>query len=205
MNVLIVVDIQNDFLPGGSLAVKDGNGIIPLVNKLIDHFSYVMATRDWHPTGHGSFASSYPGKKPGEKIDLNGLPQILWPDHCVQHTRGAEFSAQLDSKKFKKIFTKGTDPAIDSYSGFYDNGHRKSTGLSACLKNLKAGEVTIVGLATDYCVKFTALDAVAEGFKTTLVPDATRAVNLQPDDFDKAVREMADAGVIITGSVGILS
>jgi nicotinamidase/pyrazinamidase len=204
MKALIVVDVQYDFLPGGALAVPGGDEILPVVNKLIDHFDFVVATKDWHPKDHGSFASNHEGKNPGDVIDLNGLDQILWPEHCVQGSQGAEFSNQLTTSRFNKIFVKGTDSQIDSYSGFYDNGHRKSTGLASYLKGNRIEEVFVVGLAGDYCVKFTALDAVKEGFGTFLVKDGTRPVNLQPDDFDKAVNEMKENGVIITESKDII-
>ena len=205
MNVLILVDIQNDFLPGGALAVPEGDRIIPLVNSLSTKFNRIVATRDWHPADHGSFAASHPGKSPGEKTDLNGLEQVLWPVHCVQQTKGAEFSDQLKVSGIEKVFVKGTDKNIDSYSGFYDNGHRKSTGLAEYLRLTGTDEVTIVGLATDYCVKFTALDAVKEGFRTTVIEDATRAVNLQENDFEKSIGEMKAAGVNIISSGKILS
>ncbi len=205
MNVLIVVDIQNDFLPGGALAVPEGDRIIPVVNRLMNRFDLVIATQDWHPPHHGSFASSHPGKNPGEVVDLKGLPQVLWPDHCVQHSTGASFSTSLNTNKFEKIFTKGTEIDIDSYSGFFDNGHRKSTGLAEYLKEMKINRITVVGLATDYCVKFTALDAVTEGFETRVISDATRAVNLRAGDFDNAIREMKEAGVKILTSDKILT
>jgi len=192
---LLVVDVQYDFLQGGALEVPMGDEIIPIVNKLIDKFDFVVATKDWHPLDHGSFAANHEGKKPGDIINLEGLQQILWPVHCVQNTHGAALSDQLKSNKFRKIFIKGSDPKIDSYSGFYDNGHRKSTGLADYLKENKVEEVYVTGLAADYCVKFTALDAVKEEFTTFLIQDATRAVNLQPDDFIKAIDDMRAAGV----------
>lgn len=192
---LIVVDIQNDFLAGGALAVSRGNEIIPFVNSLMEKYDLVVATQDWHPADHGSFAANHAGKKPGEIIDLHGLQQILWPVHCVQDSRGAEFAAALHSHRFHQVFRKGTDPAIDSYSGFYDNGHRKSTGLGDYLKREGVKKVTVVGLAADYCVKFTALDALKEGLEVELPAEGTRAVNLQPGDFERAIKEMAEAGV----------
>jgi nicotinamidase/pyrazinamidase len=195
MEALIIVDIQNDFLPGGALEVPGGNEIIPLVNSLQPKFDLIVATQDWHPAGHGSFASSHKGKKPGDSFLLNGLDQILWPDHCVQGSGGAEFSKDLDVSRIDKIIQKGTDPGIDSYSGFFDNGKKKDTGLDKYLKGRGVEKVFIVGLATDYCVKFTALDAVSSGYKTTVISDATRAVNLQPGDFEKAVKEMRNAGI----------
>lgn len=200
---MIVVDVQYDFLPGGALEVPEGDKILPVVNKLIDQFDFVVATKDWHPEDHGSFAANHEGKEPGEVIDLDGLDQILWPVHCVQGTRGAEFSDQLDTSQFKKVFVKGTDSSIDSYSGLYDNGHRKSTGLSEYLKENEVDVVYIVGLAADYCVKYTVLDAIRDGFDTYLVTDGTRAVNMKPDDFDKALAEMKEKGAVLIESKDI--
>ncbi len=198
MHALILVDIQNDFLPGGSLEVKDGDQIIPFVNSIMDNFDLVVATLDWHPKDHGSFASNHSGKEIGEVIKLDGLDQILWPDHCIQHTKGAEFSPGLDLYRLQKIFHKGRDAHIDSYSGLYDNGHRKSTGLGEYLLSQQVDEVTCVGLAADYCLKFTALDAVNEfGFKTWVLKEGTRAVNMNPGDFERAIVEMEKSGVKI--------
>ena len=182
MKALILVDIQNDFLPGGALAVPDGDKVIPVANALQGVFPLVVATKDWHPAHHGSFAESHLGTKVFEQIELNGLPQTLWPVHCVQNTPGAELAAALNRERIAEVFPKGTDAGIDSYSGFFDNGHRKSTGLGEWLKAKGVTEVFVCGLATDYCVKFTALDAAQMGFKTHLVEDASRGVNLRPDD-----------------------
>ncbi len=203
MKALIVVDIQNDFLPGGALAVNEGDEIIPVVNDLMKKFELVVATQDWHPAGHGSFASNHEGKKPGDIIELNGLQQILWPDHCVQHTHGAEFGAGLNTCYFQKVIQKGTDPMIDSYSGFFDNGKKKETGLDECLRSNNVDEVYIVGLATDYCVKYTALDAVNLGYATSVIANATRAVNLEDGDFYKALHEMKDKGIHIIQSAEV--
>ena len=136
MNALILVDIQNDFVPGGALAVPEDDAVIPIANRLQENrrFDLIVATQDWHPADHGSFAANHPGRKVGEMIDLHGLPQILWPVHCVQETRGAAFADGLATMKIEKVFTKGTDPAIDSYSGFFDNGHRRSTGMGEYLR-----------------------------------------------------------------------
>jgi nicotinamidase/pyrazinamidase len=194
MKALILVDIQNDFIKDGALAVPEGETIIPLVNDLQKGFDLIIATQDWHPRSHGSFADNHEGTNPGQVIDLNGLPQVLWPVHCVQDSSGAEFAPGLDMDKVDKVFVKGTDVGIDSYSGFYDNGHRKSTGLADYLKDKGVKEVYVVGLAADYCVKFTVLDALKEGFKTYLYTNATKGVNLQPDDTDKAFQEMEAAG-----------
>jgi nicotinamidase/pyrazinamidase len=204
MRALILVDIQNDFLPGGALAVPEGDAVIPIANKLQTLFPLVVATQDWHPANHRSFAANHPGKKVFEQIDLNGLPQIVWLIHCVQGTAGAELAPGLQRDHIARVFTKGTDPGIDSYSGFYDNGHRKATGLGDWLKGKGVTEVFVCGLATDYCVKFTALDAVNLGFKTHLVEDACRGVNLRPSDVKTSIEEMRRAGVAVVQSPDIL-
>ena len=204
MDALLVVDIQNDFLPGGALQVEGGDHIVPLVNELMNKFDLVLATKDWHPANHKSFASNHEGKNTGDRIMLHGLEQVLWPDHCVQGTIGAEFSLKLDHAKIDRVFYKGEDPEIDSYSGFFDNGHLKSTGLGDYLHREKINSLYIVGLATDFCVKATALDAVNEGFEARVVADATKAVNLNPGDYEKAIKDMEHAGVIIIGSRDIL-
>ncbi|MEO0789251.1 MAG: bifunctional nicotinamidase/pyrazinamidase, partial [Bacteroidota bacterium] len=193
MKALILVDLQYDFLPIGLLPVPDGDAVIAPAVTLMDQFEIVVATQDWHPADHGSFAANHPWRKPGQVIDLNGLPQVLWPIHCVEGSFGAELVSQLDQDKITKIFQKGTDPGIDSYSGFYDNGHRKSTGLSEWLQKQGVKTVDIMGLAADYCVKFTALDALKEGFETYLITDATRGVNLNPGDTEQAFKEVAEA------------
>ncbi len=197
MTCLILVDIQNDFVPGGALPVKEGDQIVPIVNRLQSRFDLVVATQDWHPLNHGSFAANHPGKKPGDVIELDGLQQILWPVHCVQNTPGAALVPSLGASRVARIFQKGTDPEIDSYSGFFDNDHRKATGLGEWLKAKSVSEVYICGLATDYCVKFTALDAVQLGFKTHLIEDACRGVNLNPDDIKRAMEQMSTAGVLM--------
>lgn len=199
-SALIIVDVQNDFIPGGALAVKEGDQIVQIINSLQGKFQTVIATQDFHPADHGSFAANHPGKKPGEIIDLMGLNQILWPVHCVQGSTGTEFHEDLNRKDWTAIFQKGLNPDVDSYSGFYDNARRGDTGLGDFLKKKGIRKVFITGLALDYCVKFTALDAVSLGFETWLIADATRAVNLKPTDGDAAIREMALAGVKITNS-----
>jgi nicotinamidase/pyrazinamidase len=201
MNALILVDIQNDFIPGGALPVPEGDQIVPLVNQLQPCFDLIVATQDWHPSDHGSFAANHPGRKPGELIDLNGLPQILWPVHCVQGTPGADFAPGLQRNQWDRVFVKGTDPEIDSYSGFFDNGQRQSTGLGDYLRQKGAQDVYVAGLATDYCVKFTVLDALKLGFKTHLIEDACRGVNLQSEDVRDAIKAMKAAGAeIITAN-----
>lgn len=200
MRALVVVDIQNDFLPGGALAVKEGDKIIPLVNKLPPKFDIVVATQDWHPANHESFASNYSNGAIGDLVDLHGLPQVLWPDHCVQNTWGAEFAKALNISLIQQVFRKGTDSTVDSYSGFFDNGKKKDTGLSTYLQSRSVEQLFIVGLATDYCVKFTALDAVNLGFETTVIIDAVKAVNLHPEDQDNAIKTMRLAGIQIKQS-----
>jgi nicotinamidase/pyrazinamidase len=194
MKTLLVVDIQNDFLPGGALAVPDGGRVIPIINRLMNRFELVVATQDWHPPDHGSFAANHPEHQPGDIIDLNGIPQILWPVHCVQHSAGAAFSAQLRTDRFAKIFRKGIDPGIDSYSTFFDNARRRETGLADYLRQRDVREVFICGLATDYCVKFSVLDGQALGLRTHVIEDACRGVNLRPADSDNAIAEMRSAG-----------
>jgi len=200
MKALILVDIQNDFIPGGALPVHEGDQVVPIANKLIDKFDLIVATQDWHPSDHGSFAANHTGKNIGEIIELNGLQQILWPVHCVQESDGAHFHPQLMINKVHKIIPKGTNAEIDSYSGFNDNGHLKSTGLADYLKNKGVTDVYICGLATDYCVKFTAIDAVQENFKTYVIQDACRGVNLNPGDVQHAISEMKEAGCHIVES-----
>lgn len=204
MKALILVDIQNDFLPGGALAVPDGDAVIPVANQLLSAFPVVVATQDWHPANHGSFAASHPGKNAFEQTQLNGLPQTLWPIHCVQNTHGAALTSDLNKDGIAKVFQKGTDIGIDSYSGFFDNGHRKSTGLGDWLKEKGVTEIFVCGLATDYCVKFTALDAAQLGFKTNVIEDASRGVNLRPKDVKDAIAEMKRAGVNIVQSAELL-
>ncbi len=195
MEALLVVDVQNDFVPGGALAVPDGDAVAGCVNRLAARFDLVVATQDWHPHGHGSFASSHPGQSVGDRIELAGLEQILWPDHCVQGTRGAEFVAAFDTSAVDAVFRKGTHPDIDSYSAFFDNAHRKSTGLDGWLAEHGVDGVTIVGLATDYCVSFTAHDARGLGLRTRVVLEGCRGVELSPGDIVAAVDRMRHEGV----------
>ena len=190
---LLIIDIQNDFLPGGALAVPDGDQTIDVANRRMAQYDLVVATQDWHPAGHGSFASQH-GRAIGDQIDLNGIPQILWPDHCIQGTRGAEFAAELNVGGIDEIVQKGTDPAIDSYSGFFDNGHKKDTGLHALLQNNGVTAVDIVGLATDYCVRFSAIDAIDLGYVTRIITDGVRGVDLTPGDVDQALSELQSKG-----------
>ena len=200
MSALILVDLQNDFMPGGALAVPDGDAVVPVANRLAQSFNLVVATQDWHPPGHSSFASQHPGNSPGDTVELDGLRQELWPDHCVQGTSGAELHAGLDVRRITRIFQKGTDPRIDSYSTFFDNAHLKSTGLADYLKQKGVSEVYLMGLATDYCVKFSVLDAVELGFKANVIQDGCRGIDLQAGDVSKAIDEMKTAGVEIVSS-----
>jgi nicotinamidase/pyrazinamidase len=199
MKALILVDIQNDFLPGGTLPVANGDKIIPVVNKLQNLFELIVATQDWHPKDHKSFASNHVAKKPFDIIDLNGLKQTLWPDHCVQGSSGADFSSQLNMNKVEAIFRKGTNSEIDSYSAFYDNGHRKSTGLAGYLKERNVNEVFLTGLAGDICVYFTAMDSLEQGFKTVIIEDAVQP--LSKDEFIKTNQAFKNkSGLIIKSS-----
>jgi nicotinamidase/pyrazinamidase len=198
---LLLIDIQNDFVPGGALAVPNGHEVVAVANRLIDHFvrnnDLVIATQDWHPPNHVSFVSQNPGKRPGELIDLDGKPQVVWPVHCVQGTRGAEFVDGLNVAAIHRIVRKGSDARIDSYSGFFDNHRKKQTELADILRREKIDEIVILGLATDYCVKFTALDARRLGIPTTVILEGCRAINVLPDDERQAVEDMKQAGVTV--------
>ena len=191
MKSLLLIDVQNDFMPGGALAVPEGDQIVPIINKIQHKFDLVLATQDWHPAGHASFASTH-NKDLYELIDLNGIDQVMWPDHCVQGTTGADFHAELKLDKIEAIFRKGTNPEIDSYSGFYDNAHLKSTGLSGYLKEKGVTELYFAGLAGDFCVAFSVKDALAEGFTSFLIEDATRAIDAE--GFEKAKAEIVEKG-----------
>ena len=192
MNALIIVDVQNDFLPGGALAVEEGDAVIPVINRLQKNFDLVVATQDWHPADHKSFASQHPGKNPFEEINLNGLPQVLWPDHCVQESIGTAFSDQLDAQRIEAIFRKGMEKNIDSYSGFFDNGKKKATGMGAYLKGRGVSSIFVAGLAADYCVYFTALDGMEFGFQSTIITDATKAID--KNDFKNKLQEFTAKG-----------
>ena len=192
-----MVDLQNDFVPGGALSVPNGDQVIPIANKLQRDYSLVVATQDWHPPNHGSFAVNHEGKEPGDRILLDGIEQILWPLHCVQETPGADFVPALDRSRIDRVFQKGTDPRIDSYSALFDNAHRRSTGLAEYLQEQSVTDVYLLGLALDYCVKFSALDARRLGFNTYVILDACRGIALQPDDLEKALEEMRRAGAKI--------
>jgi nicotinamidase/pyrazinamidase len=193
MNALLIIDVQNDFIPGGSLEVPGGDEIIPVINDLMERFELLVATQDWHPKDHMSFASNHKGKSPFEEIVHQGLDQILWPDHCVQGTSGAAFHPALNANPIEAIFRKGMDRDIDSYSGFYDNGHKKSTGLAGYLNEKGSPVLYCCGLAADVCVYFTIKDALKEGFKVKLIADATRA--LDEEKFDEMTEELKGLGM----------
>jgi nicotinamidase/pyrazinamidase len=200
MNALILVDLQNDFLPGGALAVPHGDEVIPLADELQSRFDLVVATKDWHPSNHGSFASNHPGKKPGDRIILAGVKQILWPVHCVQNTHGAEFAPSFDTNRIAHVFHKGTDRNIDSYSTFFDNAHRRHTGLAHYLEERGIKNIYLMGLALDYCVKYSTLDARQLGLNTHVIIDGCRGIELEPGDIRRALEEMKHAGAILLKS-----
>lgn len=199
-SALILVDLQNDFLPGGALAVSGGDAVIAVASRLLPHFRLVAATQDWHPPDHLSFADNHTGKVPGETIDLDGMSQVLWPRHCVQRSPGAQLGSSLDASLIARVFPKGTNPRVDSYSGFFDNEYHQSTGLGDYLRLHGITDVYVMGLATDYCVKWTALDARKLGFNTFLVLDGCRGVNRCDGDVEAALDEMRTAGVVTVTS-----
>lgn len=202
---IIFVDLQNDFCEGGNLAVPEGDTVIPLANQLQDYFDLVIVTKDWHPKDHMSFASNHPGHHVGDVIPVHGINQVLWPDHCVQHTRGAELHPELKLHRIDHMIHKGIQKTIDSYSAFFDNEHLRSTELADYLKARDVHDIYLMGLATDYCVKYSCLDAVHSGFNTHLIIDGCRGVELNPGDIEKAVKEMVVAGVKIIASSEILA
>jgi nicotinamidase/pyrazinamidase len=204
MKALLVVDMQNDFMPGGALGVPGANEIVPLINRLMESFTLVVATQDWHPPDHTSFAPNHPGKKVGDIVMVKGIEQILWPVHCVRNTLGAELVEGLNKDPIASIFYKGTDRWIDSYSAFFDNARRKSTGLGDYLESRQVKEFTLVGVATDYCVLYSTIDALDLGFSVTVVQDACRGINLMPGDVDAAFGTMAEKGARIISSRELL-
>ncbi len=197
-DILIIVDIQNDFCPGGALPVPQGDQIVPAVNRLAAEFAHVVLTQDWHPRGHASFASSHPGKQPFDAIEVSYGEQILWPDHCVQGTRGAAFHPDLDVPHAELVLRKGFRIPIDSYSAFFENDRRTPTGLVAYLKERRFERITLCGLATDFCVFYSALDGRQAGFEVTVATDACRGIDMD-GSLARAVRSMNEAGVTILG------
>lgn len=200
---LLMVDLQNDFCRNGALSVPDGDAVIPTANQLQNHFDLIITSIDWHPQDHTSFAINHPGFAVGDIITLNGFQQVLWPAHCVQDTPGAQFHPDLKTDKIAKTFQKGVDKNIDSYSAFYDNAHQRSTGLDAFLKSEAITDLYILGLATDYCVKYSSLDAAKLGLNVFVIEDACRGVELNPGDIVGAFEEMRQAGVQIILSENI--
>lgn len=193
-DVLVIVDAQNDFCAGGALAVPQGEAIVPVVNRIAQHFGHVLATQDWHPPGHLSFASSHQGKKPFEQIEAAYGGQTLWPDHCIQGTRGADLHRGLELRRIELVIRKGFRPEIDSYSTFFENDRRTPTGLAGYLRERGFRRVFLVGLATDYCVHYSALDARRAGFDVVVIEDACRAIDLD-GSLARAFSEMNEAGV----------
>lgn len=194
MKALLIIDLQYDFLPGGSLAVPEGDQVISPINTIVDLFDCVVLTQDWHPSDHSSFASNNPGKKPYDVITMNYGEQVLWPDHCVQGTKGAEIHHELKTSKAQIIIRKGFRSKVDSYSAFYENDHKTATGLDGYLKVRKANELFLCGLAADFCVKWSALDAVQKGYKVHVISDAVKGIDID-SSVAEAIAEMKDAGV----------
>lgn len=201
------IDLQNDFMPGGALPVPKGDSILQLVNKLsqLPRYDFIVDTQDWHPADHCSFAANHVGKNVMDTIQTNGIKQVLWPIHCVQNTPGAEFHQQLDRSRVAHTVRKGDNPQLDSYSGFYDNGHHRSTGLTNYLRNNGVTDVDVVGLALDYCVLYTALDAIKDGFNTCVIEDACRAIANQPQDYQNTLNRLRSSGIQVLQSNQILS
>ncbi|WP_193179534.1 bifunctional nicotinamidase/pyrazinamidase [Nisaea sediminum] len=196
---LIVVDIQNDFCPGGALAVAGGDAVVPLANRLMETFDHVVLTQDWHPADHASFAANNPGGEPFSMIEMPYGPQVLWPTHCVQGTEGAAFHADLETDRATLVVRKGFHSHIDSYSAFLENDHKTSTGLAGALRDRGIGEIVLVGLATDFCVHYSAIDAVSLGFGATVLEDGCRAIDLE-GSLAAARAEMTERGVTLTTS-----
>ncbi|TXE05821.1 bifunctional nicotinamidase/pyrazinamidase [Gelidibacter salicanalis] len=201
MKTLLIIDVQNDFMPSGSLPVPDGDKIVPIINAMQPKFDLVVASQDWHPQDHISFASNHQGKAIFDEIELHGKPQTLWPDHCVQGTKGADFHPDLHTTQWEAIFRKGTDREIDSYSGFYDNGHLKSTGLAGYLREKGVSQLYLCGLAADICVYFSTHDAFKEGFACFFVEDASQPLDVE--GFITLKKKMDYLGIQIISSADI--
>ena len=193
MKALIIIDVQNDFLINGSLEVSRGNDVIEPINEIVKNYALVVATKDWHPSDHVSFVSNHPGKKIGDVVKVNNIDQILWPEHCVQESSGSDFPTALNFKAINKIIYKGTNSQIDSYSGFHDNSKIYFTGLSDYLKANKVTLIDYVGLVTEYCVKFTVIDSIEEGFKSRVILKGIKGINLK--ESNKALKEMKSKGI----------
>jgi len=199
MKTLLIIDVQNDFCPGGALAVPGGDTIIPVINSLIPGFNAVIQTQDWHPEGHHSFASSHEGKDPYDTVEMDYGDQVLWPDHCVQGTRGAEFHPDLNTTKTEVIIRKGFRKEIDSYSTFYENDQKTPTGLTGYLRERGISEIYVAGLATDFCVKWSVIDGLKEEFTVHVIEDAVNGIDMD-GSVEQAWEEMKDAGAEITSS-----
>jgi len=199
-SALIIIDLQNDFCPGGALVVPEGDGIIPLINKLSGKFKRVIATQDWHPTDHMSFAINHPGKKEFDVIDYNDMRQVLWPEHCVSGTKGAQFHSDLDINNVDLIIRKGRNPEIDSYSAFKENDKKTLTGLEGYLKNLGIKQTYLCGLALDYCVFYSAMDSIELGFETSVIIDGTKGIDSPQGNIDKSLAIMKEKGIKIIES-----
>ncbi len=204
MRTLLLVDLQNDFLPGGALPVQGGEAVIAVANKLQPFFDLVLAAQDWHPSNHTCFAANQPGKSPGDVVEMHGLPQTLWPIHCVESTKGAQFSPFLNRDKIAKVFHKGTDAGVDSYSAFFDNAHLRDTGLGKYFKRNQISEIYLMGLATEYCIQWSALDAISLGLSCCVITDGCRPINVNPEDEAKAYQKMTDAGVHLAKSEQVI-
>ncbi|MFB9057781.1 bifunctional nicotinamidase/pyrazinamidase [Mariniflexile ostreae] len=201
MKTLLIIDVQNDFMPGGTLAVPNADKIIPVINSIQPKFDLVVAAQDWHPKDHVSFASNHQNKIPFDEIEVHGKQQTLWPDHCVQGTEGAKFHAALLTQKWEAIFRKGTDKSMDSYSAFYDNGRLKSTGLIGYLKEKGTTQLFLCGLAADICVYFSIHDAFNEGFKCFFIEDASQPLDYE--QFNKQKKEMESLGIQVVSASNI--
>ncbi len=203
-DALLVIDMQKDFCSGGALPVENGDFIVPVINKLMQNFEIIIATQDWHPPDHKSFASMHQGNKPYDVIELHGNKQVLWPEHCVQGTPGAEFHKELDTKRFHAIFRKGMNFEVDSYSGFRDNSRETITGLDGYLKALGVKRTHLTGLATDYCVYYTAMDGLENGYEVAIVLDATSGIDVPPGSMEEKLSEFKTRGGKITRSTKYL-
>jgi len=199
MNTLLIIDVQNDFCPGGKLAVPDGDSVVPIINSLIPKFDAIIQTQDWHPRGHHSFASSHEGKEPYDTVEMDYGTQVLWPDHCVQGTHGSEFHPDLNTTKTEVIIRKGFRKEIDSYSTFYENDQKTPTGLTGYLRERGISEIYTAGLATDFCVKWSVIDGLKENFKVHIIEDAVKGIDID-GSVEQAWKEMKNAGAEITSS-----
>lgn len=204
MKTLIITDVQHDFMPGGALGIAGADAIVPIINQIIPQFDHIFATQDWHPPHHVSFASTH-HKKVGDIIKIGEMEQILWPDHCVQNSSGAHFAKGLHRDRMEAVFHKGVDPRVDSYSTFFDNARKRSTGLADHLRKHHLKDLYFVGLATDYCVLYSVLDALDLGFNVWVIKDACRAINLKPGDEERALEKMEGKGAKMIDSSELLA